>query len=238
MVKINKSFLVTLIFIINILFFINTNVTYSSDDETQYLLGKVVYSDDKTPVTEGWIKIISYTDSDNNKRIEETAMIQYNGVFRFKNSSVIAHDHIKIMAYPNDVDNLPDAPFEPASMEIKKATINTENEYAILVEVQRNINKKKNLSKKQNAKVLLNQNYPNPFNPTTLINFELSEPSNVTLVVYNMIGEKVTTLVDNMNFKKGINKVEFNAGMLPSGIYIYTLTAGSLIENKKMILIK
>ncbi len=66
----------------------------------------------------------------------------------------------------------------------------------------------------------LSQNYPNPFNPTTNIEFTLLEKTNVELTVYNLIGQKVATLV-NDNLSAGIHKAQWNASKLPSGIYIY-----------------
>ncbi len=87
----------------------------------------------------------------------------------------------------------------------------------------------------------LSQNYPNPFNPTTMINFSLTEKSDVSLNVYNVIGELVCTVVNN-TFDAGYQSVNFNAKGLPSGVYIYTLEArGSsetFVSSKKMLLVK
>jgi len=84
---------------------------------------------------------------------------------------------------------------------------------------------------------ILNQNYPNPFNPTTTIQFSLPQAGDVTLKIYNSLGEEVRTLV---NEHKGIGKhsVQFTAINLSSGIYFYKLQLGTLVEIKKMILIK
>lgn len=84
---------------------------------------------------------------------------------------------------------------------------------------------------------LMNQNYPNPFNPTTVIRFKIPNDNNVTLKVYNMIGEEVATLVDDYK-SAGLYKVTFNADNLPSGVYIYRLQAGRFTEIHKMILLK
>jgi polygalacturonase len=88
------------------------------------------------------------------------------------------------------------------------------------------------------------QNYPNPFNPSTIISYQLSVDSKVSLKVYNILGEEVATLV-NEEQKAGEYKVNFpqsggysNAGNIPSGIYFYKLTAGSFTQTKKMILMK
>jgi hypothetical protein len=83
----------------------------------------------------------------------------------------------------------------------------------------------------------LNQNYPNPFNPTTYISFELVKASNVKLVIYDISGKKVKTLLDGP-FAQGRYYVEFSDKNLSSGIYFYKLIAGKFIETKKMILSK
>jgi hypothetical protein len=81
------------------------------------------------------------------------------------------------------------------------------------------------------------QNYPNPFNPNTIIQFQLPEKSNVTLKVFNSIGEQVTELV-NEEKEAGYYEVKFNAKNLASGIYVYTILANGFFESKKMVLIK
>jgi hypothetical protein len=87
----------------------------------------------------------------------------------------------------------------------------------------------------------LRQNYPNPLrasvsNSGTTITFTLSKAANVTLEVYNMLGEKVTTLVKGAK-PAGEHVVSFEASSLPSGIYFYTLTAGELKQTRKMVII-
>ncbi len=83
----------------------------------------------------------------------------------------------------------------------------------------------------------LSQNYPNPFNPMTVIRYQVSGYSHVTLDIYNVLGQKVATLV-NEEKPAGSYSVTFNASDLPSGMYIYKLQAGSFVETKKMILLK
>ncbi len=84
---------------------------------------------------------------------------------------------------------------------------------------------------------MLGQNYPNPFNPSTLINFSIPKGTYVQLTVYDMLGREVTKLV-NSNLQAGSYRYEFDGNKLSSGIYFYTLDAGSYIETKKMMLIK
>lgn len=82
-------------------------------------------------------------------------------------------------------------------------------------------------------KTSLSQNYPNPFNPSTTINFTLQEQSVVTLKVYNLLGQEVSTLIDNELYTEGLNDVEFNANRLSSGVYFYRLTARTLGDNEE-----
>ncbi|HEY3249916.1 MAG TPA: T9SS type A sorting domain-containing protein [Ignavibacteria bacterium] len=84
---------------------------------------------------------------------------------------------------------------------------------------------------------VLSQNYPNPFNPTTNIKFSLPKAGNVKLVVFDILGREVTTLVNE--FKTAGNYlVDFNALNLASGVYFYKITANDFTETKKMLLIK
>lgn len=81
------------------------------------------------------------------------------------------------------------------------------------------------------------QNYPNPFNPSTTIRYSVPERSIVTLKVYDILGSKVTALVDEVK-EKGIYSVNFDASNLASGIYLYRIQAGDFVLTKKMVLLK
>ncbi len=83
----------------------------------------------------------------------------------------------------------------------------------------------------------LSQNYPNPFNPSTNINFALPVASDVQLTIFNLLGQKVATLVDEPRMA-GNYTVRFDASHLASGIYFYTLKAGEINLQRKMTLIK
>jgi len=93
-----------------------------------------------------------------------------------------------------------------------------------------------NLESKNNS-YSLSQNYPNPFNPSTSIEYYTPQPSQVKLVVYNLIGQEVQTLVDDEK-ASGSFEVEFNAANLPSGVYFYRLLAANFNETRKMILLR
>ncbi len=83
----------------------------------------------------------------------------------------------------------------------------------------------------------LAQNYPNPFNPSTLISYQIPEKNLVTLKVYDMLGNLVTTLVNNEQ-NAGSYQVTFDASQYTSGVYFYTITAGKFTSTKKLMLIK
>jgi hypothetical protein len=83
----------------------------------------------------------------------------------------------------------------------------------------------------------LNQNYPNPFNPSTTIEFSMPQVNFVTLEVYNMVGQKVATLVEGTR-QAGVHTVTFDASTLSSGTYLYRMQAGDQMLMQKMSLIK
>ncbi len=83
----------------------------------------------------------------------------------------------------------------------------------------------------------LEQNYPNPFNPTTTIQFAVPSVSDVKLDVFNILGQKVSTLV-NRRMEAGVHTVNFNAANLSSGVYFYRLQSGNFVQTKKMMLVK
>ncbi|HWR82282.1 MAG TPA: T9SS type A sorting domain-containing protein [Candidatus Deferrimicrobium sp.] len=83
----------------------------------------------------------------------------------------------------------------------------------------------------------LSQNYPNPFNPTTDITFALPQASFVKLEIFNVLGQKVTTLVEGTR-EAGRHTVEWNASNVGSGVYLYRLAAGDFVETRKMMLLK
>ncbi|MHB1688670.1 MAG: family 10 glycosylhydrolase [Ignavibacteriaceae bacterium] len=83
----------------------------------------------------------------------------------------------------------------------------------------------------------LSQNYPNPFNNSTVIKFSLPESGYVSLKIYNILGSLISEPVKG-NFSAGNYSIEFNAGILPSGIYIYTMSANNKFFARKMVLMK
>ncbi|MCB0729893.1 MAG: T9SS type A sorting domain-containing protein [Ignavibacteriae bacterium] len=86
-------------------------------------------------------------------------------------------------------------------------------------------------------KFSLEQNYPNPFNPTTQIRFSIPATNVVTLKIYNILGQEVKTLI-NKEMTAGSYEFNFNASNLASGLYVYQLSSGDFVSNKKMMLLK
>lgn len=86
-------------------------------------------------------------------------------------------------------------------------------------------------------KFVLYQNYPNPFNPNTVISWQLVTGSKVRLEIYNILGEKIKTLIDEY-YSPGKYNISFNAEELPSGIYFYRLITEDFIQTKKMMLVR
>lgn len=84
---------------------------------------------------------------------------------------------------------------------------------------------------------VLCQNYPNPFNPSTTIRYALPGRDNVTVIVYNMLGQEVAKLSDQ-EIEAGYHEITFDASHLPSGVYIYRLQAGEYVESRKMLYLK
>lgn len=83
----------------------------------------------------------------------------------------------------------------------------------------------------------LQQNYPNPFNPVTVISYRLPVSTSATIIVYDILGREVATLVNEQK-SAGVYTVPFDASNISSGIYFYRLTAGSFVEAKKMLVVK
>ena len=81
------------------------------------------------------------------------------------------------------------------------------------------------------------QNYPNPFNASTIIRYGIKERVNVELSIYNILGQRITTLVNDIH-ERGYYEVSFDASHLSSGVYIYRLQAGEYVESKKLMLLK
>lgn len=95
----------------------------------------------------------------------------------------------------------------------------------------------KKISSSVPDKYSLQQNYPNPFNPSTKFKIQIAKLSNVKVSVFDVLGKKVATLV-NEQLKPGSYEVEWDGSNYPSGVYFYKLISGDFVETKKMVLMK
>ncbi len=89
----------------------------------------------------------------------------------------------------------------------------------------------------QNRETFLFQNYPNPFNPVTHIQYKIGRRQNVRPALYNLRGRKVAEWVNDVQ-AAGLHVFSFDAGTLPSGVYIYELKTGHIVQRKKMMLLR
>lgn len=87
------------------------------------------------------------------------------------------------------------------------------------------------------VKFSLHQNYPNPFNPVTRIEYSIQDGGNVSLKVFNTLGQEVATLVDSYK-RAGSHYVSFDASSLKTGVYFYSLSSSQVTSTKKMLLLK
>ena len=83
----------------------------------------------------------------------------------------------------------------------------------------------------------LEQNYPNPFNPSTTMRYVLPQRADVSLVVFNPLGQKVATLVQGEQ-EAGGHEVRFDATSLASGVYFYRLRAGDAVQTRRLLLLR
>ena len=83
----------------------------------------------------------------------------------------------------------------------------------------------------------LNQNYPNPFNPSTQISYSLPNAGDVSISVFNVLGQEVMTLVDG-HMEAGVHQVQFDGSAMASGMYFYRINTENFSETKKMVMLK
>jgi pectate lyase len=113
------------------------------------------------------------------------------------------------------------------SYRLKQTDFDGSFTYSTIIEIDINIVREFSLS----------QNYPNPFNPSTIIKYQIPEKSNVTIKVFDVLGNLVQTLIDEFK-EPGLYELQFDGRNLSSGVYFYQLKSGKFIQTNKMILIK
>ncbi len=114
-----------------------------------------------------------------------------------------------------------------ATYRLKQIDTDGKFEYSSIIEISNTLLKE----------YVLEQNYPNPFNPTTVISYSIPTASHVSVKVFDVLGNTITTLV-NQTQEIGSYKVNFNANELSNGIYFYKIQSGGFTDIKKMLLLK
>jgi hypothetical protein len=165
---------------------------------------------------------------DNTATLTGTGKINNDGNFGFLLIAKNSPDELRIVIYDKDnednivYDNLDPQSIRGAILMFNRCVLAKDGSEEIL---------------SSPVEFALEQNYPNPFNPTTTINYSIPEAGNVELKVYDVLGNEVADLV-NQEMAPGNYSANFDASSLASGIYIYRLQTGSLIQTRKMILMK
>ncbi len=198
-----------------------------SPDENKILFG---YSGDGNYASNEIFKM----NSDTTNREQLTTNNSWDGMPRWSpdgsricySSDISAYQHWEVYIMNNDGSN------------IKRVT-NTSSDATAISPVWMPMDSSTSINESNiyPQTFQLFQNYPNPFNPTTTINYHIPELSLVKIKVFNVLGNEITTLV-NEEKPAGSFEVDFNATSLPSGVYIYRLQASNLVETKKMVLLK
>ena len=163
-----------------------------------------------------------YVQSANDSKIYSYNLVSSEGKFSIP---VLPYGQYKIIAQKIGLQNTISEPFD---ITIAKDTVTGIDLIMIVTsvdnpDIQLDFN--------------LQQNYPNPFNPSTNIEFSLNDATDVKLIIYNVLGEKISTLLNN-NLQRGNYTIKFNAGDLPSGIYFYELRTNDNRLVKKMNLLR
>ncbi len=170
----------------------------------------------------------TFSDSQNNSQTIEIEKLNYTGwkILRtnLQNLNIIGEIYLTEI----NIEKIPDGAL---SGSIYLEDIQTE----ILTPVEN----KDHFS----FKYELAQNYPNPFNPATQIQFSIAETQKVTLTIYDILGREITKLIDSQAFNEGSYTIEWDGSnstgeTLPSGVYLYRISAGNFVESRKMLLLK
>ncbi len=203
--------------------------------------GNVVYTHRKTPADMSGQYTIEWSEpADNN-------LIRYYNIYAEDGSLPSVHQANRIASIPKNFCNEGDCSWvdwlgnlDGSTQYVVTSVDYQGNESSITTPLEDG-----NDTQLQVKEYKLSQNYPNPFNPTTTIEYSITNvgtghaPSvqHVCIVVYDMLGSEVATLVDEQQ-RPGIYKVRWDASHLSSGVYFYQLKTGDFIQVKKLILMK
>lgn len=180
--------------------------------------GSVLSNVSSQPVNDALV----YVKSESNNKVYSYNLTSSEGRYRIP---VLPYGTYRLIAQKIGVENSLSSPFEITTTQDTLTGI----DLTLIVTSLEDEN--------QPLSFRLEQNYPNPFNPSTNLEFSLNESSKVKLTIYNMLGEEVTTLLNDY-LEKGNYHITFTAGNLSSGVYLYELQTNENKIVKKMNLIK
>ena len=161
------------------------------------------------------------TDSELNRIVENKNLVDFKDALNASKDYNLSGDNIT----PNTTLN---------------ATIILENSSSVVPEIPVSIDVLTGIDDNDNGLPLtynLFQNYPNPFNPNTEIKLRLPKQSEVSLEIYNILGQRVAVLIEGF-LSAGVHNFTWNASKAASGVYYYKLSAGEFTDIKKMLLLK
>ncbi len=135
MKKLNLKKLPVLLLLLSAVFLQYPDSNYAGDNKSKVISGKVVYSDNNSPVNGGSVKVIRNSVPNGIETVIEKAVINSNGQFRLSNISPGNTDGVKIMCYPNDYED--NIQFEPVTVDFNSALTSSGNEYNVIIKVER-----------------------------------------------------------------------------------------------------
>ena len=175
-----------------------------------------------------------FRPSEELNRYELNLKLLPNETYVIKKDGYIPISGMGICLVDERLNNLYDL---TNSNEIKIKSSHAENKFALIIAGNNYIDELKQKCAKP-LEFILEQNYPNPFNPTTTFRFTLANDANINFVLYNLLGEKVRSIINNELYKYGTYEISVNLKELPSGVYFYRLLADGHIKTKKLMLLK
>lgn len=198
-------------------------ITVKLDYDASHISGKYELTWNHKLLPENWEFII--TDTKNGAEIN----------LKEESSYTIDEGHSKIATELNPSFSVPK--FGLVEQRRSKQTTDSDSRFTLRISPFQTVSNEIEEEEEQPIALALDQNYPNPFNPTTTINYAVPVQSKVRLEVFDLVGRKVTELVNGPK-SAGLYTINFDASQLASGLYIYRLQVGNSILTKKMTLIK
>ncbi len=209
----------------------NANFWFTGDTRTNYDGQTVVVGDVADEFTFAWHPAVDLND--------DALIYQMIAIIDGTSNNVPAADTFVTLTGQDIIDNVFNAESKTVLITImtkgaESAIVTSVDTISVTFDITVGVDSESLIPKE----FFVDQNYPNPFNPSTTIQFGLPAEVQVNLIVYDILGRKVATLINNENMSAGTYQHNFDASHLASGTYIYRLQAGQKVQVKKMLLLK